>query len=119
MFMTEITCSENKVHLAGKGAQPAPRRARIGCPQTLRGWRFSRHAQSAVDARRFTPHEVIEACERPEVAMSANDYGSGRMRFVRGRVVVIAVPARSEIITVLLRTYDTWDNADARQVTGR
>jgi hypothetical protein len=58
---------------------------------------------------------VVEACEDPELTMTAYDYGLGRVRYVRGNVVVIAAPAISLIITVLLRSRDEWDDADARK----
>lgn len=90
-------------------------RLRISCPRALRGWRFSRHAQVNVDARGFAPHDVVKACEEPELTMTADDYGLGRVRYVRGNVVVIAAPASSHIITVLLRSHDEWDDADARK----
>lgn len=88
----------------------------ISCPHLLRGWHFSPHARENIDARGFDPHEVVAACLSPEITATACDRGLGRMRYVRGNLVVIAAPATRQIITVLLRSYDEWDNRDARLV---
>lgn len=93
-------------------------RLRIACPGRLRDWSFSPHARAAVDGRGFDPHEVVRTCQDPEISSTAYDYGAGRFRFVRGHLVVIANPEERRIITVLLRSYQQWNNADARKVVG-
>ena len=93
-------------------------RRRLDWPSCLRGWHFSRHARAAVDARGFDPHAVVEACANPEIRATAFDYGDGRYRCTRGDIVVIAVPQTSTIITVLLRSYEVWTNAEARETVG-
>ncbi|MGY4644462.1 hypothetical protein [Cellulomonas sp. URHB0016] len=100
-----------------RGRNEAPR-MRAACPRTLRGWTFSTHAQRNIDARGFAPDDVVDACEHHEIAMTADNYEPGRKRYVRGELVVIAAPARLEIITVLLRSHESWNDADARKVTG-
>lgn len=86
----------------------------IRCPHLLRGWRFTAHARVHIDARGFDPHQVVATCEAPQITMSAYNSGPGRMRYVGEHLVVIADPAVRVIVTVLLRTYDEWDDADAR-----
>jgi len=88
---------------------------RISCPHLLRGWRFSCHAREHIDARAFDPHEVVAACVAPEITATAYDYGPGRVRYMRGNLVVIAVPESRQIVTALLRSYDQWDDEDARR----
>lgn len=123
MFDDNIASLENLAspeNLAKPSNVEASRhRPRIACPRTLRGWRFSPHARHKVDARWFAPHDVIDACEDPEMTMTAYDFGPGRMRFVREDLIVIAAPDRRQIITVLLRRYDSWSDDDARKVSER
>ena len=113
---------EAPISVAGEIVRPTPKlmaaqltRPRIACPARLRGWSFTHHARDAVDGRWFDPHDVISVCESPDISSTAYDYGPGRFRYLRGRLVVIAVPETRLIITVLLRSYDTWNNDDARK----
>ena len=76
-------------------------------PLRLRDWTFTRHARDGVDARSFDPHEVVSACELPDISCTAYAYGPGMFRYVRGHLVVIAVPETQRIVTALLRSYDT------------
>lgn len=95
-----------------------PLRLVAGCPEAMDGWRFTQHARARVNARGFDPHEVVRACESPEICTTAYDYGHDRFRYVRGKVVVIAVPDTAEIVTVLLRSYQQWNDTEARKAMG-
>lgn len=122
-IMGDKVSNQPSANAGGVAAQgrPTPRlvssrqRHRISCPHQLRGWRFSRHAREHIDAREFDPHEVVAACTEPEITATAYDYGPGRVRYTRGRLVVIAVPQTRQIVTALLRSYDQWDDQDARR----
>ncbi|GIG38242.1 hypothetical protein Cph01nite_00040 [Cellulomonas phragmiteti] len=98
---------------------PAPhKRPRIRCPRELRGWRFTPHAREHIDARGFDPHQVVAACEGAEITVTAYNYGPGRIRFIAGGLVVVAVPETREIITALLRSHEQWGDDDARRASG-
>jgi hypothetical protein len=95
------------------------RQVRVPCPQDLNSWHFSHHARTRVDSRGFAPHEVLLAVTHPEITVTAFNYGPGRVRYVRGDLVVVACPEASEIVTVLLHSQDEWDDNDARTVNGQ
>ncbi len=100
---------------------PAPQqRPRIQCPRELRAWHFSPHAREHIDSRGFDPHRVVATCEGgPQITVTAYNYGPGRVRFVAGDLVVIAVPPQTrQVITVLLRSQEQWDDEDARRASG-
>lgn len=117
--------SQAEILRAEKIERPTPgimrgrRRPAAPCPARLRGWWFSPHARAAVVSRGFDPHEVIRTCEEPEISVSGYDYGPDRFRYVRGEMVVIAVPHSRQIVTVLLRSYQQWNNNDARKAVTR
>ena len=122
--MPSINSHVENLHLR-KLQRPTPglmrgrRRPTIQCPSRLGGWWLSPHARAAVISRGFDPHEVIRVCEDPELSVTGYDYGPDRFRYVRGNLVVIAAPQDRQIITVLLRSYQQWNNDDARKAATR
>lgn len=78
------------------------------------GWRLSGHARRAAASRGFTTHEVMLAIGDPEVKYTAFDYGEHRVVHKRGHLTVVLDLHNHTVITVLLRSYDTWTDADAR-----
>ncbi|KLN34199.1 hypothetical protein FB00_13585 [Cellulosimicrobium funkei] len=62
---------------------------------------------------------MLQAVTHPEITVTAFNYGLGRVRYVRGDLVVVACPSTSEIVTVLLHSEDEWDDQDARAVNGQ
>jgi len=84
----------------------------------LRGWSFGAHAREHIDARGFDAHAVVEACAGPEITVTAENYGPGRVRYVKGDLVVIAIPATRRVVTALLRSHDEWCDDDALRVSG-
>lgn len=69
------------------------------------GWCASRHAEIRALERDIDTHRVLETLLSPEVKYP-DCRGGGRTRFVRGDVLVIAVPDELIVITVLHRDED-------------
>jgi hypothetical protein len=87
-------------------------------PKLLRrsvGWRLTAHARAVATNRGFAIPEVLAACVEPEIRTTAFDYGDGRYRHARGRLVVIIVPESQVVVTVLLRSTSVWTDEDARR----
>mgnify|MGYP006946479329 CR=1 FL=1 len=66
------------------------------------GWCASRHAEIRALERDIDAHHVLETLLNPEVTYP-DCRGRGRSRFVRGDVLVVAVPDELVVITVLHR----------------
>jgi hypothetical protein len=84
----------------------------------LRGWSFGAHARDHINARGFDPHSVVEACTSPEITVTAENYGPGRVRYVKGDLVVIAIPESRQVVTALLRSHHEWCDEDALRISG-
>jgi hypothetical protein len=82
------------------------------------GWRFSVHARDVVRRRGFDKEGVLLACVDPQVTYTAYNYGPGRSVHQRGHLAVVVDRRALVVVTVLLRTQQSWSDDDARRVNG-
>lgn len=76
------------------------------------GWYACRHAEIRALERDIDPDRVLATLRFPEVVYP-DCRGGGRTRFVRGDVLVVAVPDEFIVITVLHHDEDGGDFAAA------
>jgi hypothetical protein len=72
------------------------------------------HARQAMNLRRISKDEVIQAVTSPEITdMNVN----GEKRFFRGQICVVTVAGRLHftVKTVLFRYGDQWTDKDVRE----
>lgn len=85
----------------GPAAQAAPG-LRIGGD-----WLVARHAELRAIQRGFTVDHVLGALTDPDVVYP-DCRGGGRVRYVRGHVLVVAIPDEHLVVTVLVHTDADW-----------
>jgi hypothetical protein len=76
---------------------------------------YSRHARETMARRGWTFEDVEAALTRPEVVDDSKHHGADRWRYHRGPLCVVVSSDGKTVITVLLRTLDTWTDADVQQ----
>lgn len=77
-------------------------------------WRPTKHAVAKMTARDVAWAEVMEVLQRPEVVYRDTRRSPRQQVMQRGDLAVVVDPADGAVITVLLRSDQQWDDADAR-----
>ena len=78
-------------------------------------WQISHHALQCMRDRGFSRADVLATCHNPSLTYTSFDHGEGQYVFKRGHVSLVVHPESKTVITVLLRSHDTWDDEDARR----
>lgn len=87
-------------------------------PATLGTWKLTRHAREQIANRGFRLEDVAATCQLPEQRYTSYDYGPNRWVYQRGHVALAVDPSTRTVITVLLRSYGSWTDDDARRANG-
>lgn len=79
------------------------------------GWHLTPHARQRIHARGVRASDLIAALTRPEITYPTGPGGS-RTVLTHGRLAIVAHAKTRNVLTVLLRTEELWDDEDCRAV---